>query len=135
MLILVLLPLPVTAAIDIEAWDKLVWDFANFIHSFETGSWKGVSMYITAETKAGFGGEQGIEGVRQVYVKGNECFNDMLLALNQGCKKSSAGGVPACDAPPQWVDPSVIYLGARARFIFRQDEQRWVVDYLICGGD
>ena len=123
------------SADDDEIWDKLVWDYGDFAQNFEARNWEGVYRYINEETKAGFGGEVGIEGLKQVYINDDNCFNAMLFALKQGCKKSGAGGELSCDAPPQWTDSSIVYLGARAGFVYRRDEQKWLARYLICGGD
>lgn len=118
-----------------QAWEQLVWDFSGFVDDFESRHWEGVFSYVTEDSKIGFGGEQGIEGVRQVYVGNTKCFKDMLLALKQGCRKRDKDGGLACDAPPQWNDSSVVYLGARAGFAYSNEHRKWVVDYLICGGD
>lgn len=133
-LLLLFFPFYVSADDD-EIWDKLVWDYSEFTQNFEMRNWKAVDRYINDKTKAGFGGETGIEGVKQVYANDERCFDEMVLALKQGCKKSDAGGELSCDAPPQWADSSVVYLGARAGFEYSRNKRKWFVKYLICGGD
>jgi hypothetical protein len=39
-----------------------------------------------------------------------------------------------CVAPPQ-LGPDVDYMGARASFRYDGGIDRWVADFLICGGD
>ena len=124
-----------TAALDDEAWDKLVWDYSDFTSNFAQQNWQGVYPYIRDDSKIGFGGETGISGLKQIYGDGGQCFKDMVPALKQGCKKRQQGPDPGCDAPPQWSDPSVIYLGARAGFSYDTKRHKWRVTYLICGGD
>ncbi len=128
--------LVVTAhAKDEEAWDKLVWDYGEFVERFEMRQWDEVFRFVRPQTKAGFGGEMGVAGVKQVFVDNGRCFTAMVTALKQGCKKLDVETGLLCLAPPQFADSSVVYTGARAGFSYNRDEERWFVDYLICGGD
>lgn len=124
-----------SSAMDEQVLDQLVWDYSGFVSSFESKDWEQVFLYITDDTKAGLGGEQGIEGVKSIYVNGSVCFDNMLFALKQGCKKVDSEKRTECIAPPQWADPDVISLGARASFVYSEKSKKWVAGMLICGGD
>lgn len=118
------------------ALGQLPWDYAEFTERFAAGDWEGLSRFISPDSKMGFGGEQGMEGLRLVFGESSACKEAMLLALRQGCKKQLRQGEGfACVSPPQWSDNDVVYLGARAEFIYSASRGRWVVRYLICGGD
>lgn len=122
-------------AMDEQVLDQLVWDYSGFVTSFESKDWAQVFQYITEDTKVGFGGEQGVEGVKSIYVDDTVCFENMLFALKQGCKKVGSDRNIECIAPPQWADPDVISLGARASFVYSKNNKKWVARMLICGGD
>lgn len=115
--------------------DQLTWDFAEFVQHFRHRNWDGVCRFVTPNTKAGFGGEAGCKGVRQVFAEDEACWDEMVFALRQGCKRIGDGGAARCIAPPQFTDRSVSYLGARAAFSYDEESKRWTADYLICGGD
>ena len=115
--------------------DQLTWDFAEFVQHFRHKNWDGVCRFVTEDTKAGFGGEAGCEGVRQVYAATPGCWEEMVFALRQGCRRTGSGANISCVAPPQFADDKVSYLGARAALSYREDADRWMADYLICGGD
>lgn len=123
------------AAEDELVLEQLVWDFSDFVSSFESRNWQQVFHYVTDETKAGLGSEQGIDGVKQVYAADKTCFNNMLFALKQGCKKMTVGSHVECFSPPSWADPQVVSLGSRASFVYSEERRTWVVSTLICGGD
>ncbi|HKJ77333.1 MAG TPA: hypothetical protein VKA64_09030 [Gammaproteobacteria bacterium] len=115
--------------------DRLTWDFAEFVHHFRGRNWEGVCRFVTDRTKAGFGGEAGCIGVRQVFAENERCWEEMVFTLRQGCKRTGSGANLSCVAPPQFTDDRVSYLGARAAFSYKRESKRWMADYLICGGD
>jgi len=119
---------------DLERQDRLVWDFAEFVQSFSMKDWPGISKFIDPETKAGFGGEMGMEGLLQVFGADEECHKAMVRVLEMGCRKTGAGEGMRCISPPH-LGPDVIYLGARASFKYDIQNETWVAEFLICGGD
>jgi len=123
------------AALEVQVLDQLVWDYGQFVETFRAKNWDGVCGFVTEHTKAGFGGEEGCAGVRQVYAEDARCWEEMVFALRQGCKRTGSGDHVVCIAPPQFSDPAVSYLGARAGFSYDRERARWVADFLICGGD
>jgi hypothetical protein len=51
-----------------------------------------------------------------------------------GCRKVGDGDGTRCIAPPL-LGPDVVYLGARASFVYKADADTWMPEFLICGGD
>ncbi|MCI5211762.1 MAG: hypothetical protein D3910_23950 [Candidatus Electrothrix sp. ATG2] len=116
--------------------ENLSWKYAEFVHAFGEKDWTTVCRFVSSATKAGFGpNEEGCTGVMRVYGKDNQCWYEIMFALRQGCKVTSSGGNITCVAPPQWVDESVVYLGARAGFAYDLKTDKLTATYLICGGD
>lgn len=103
LLVIPFLLLPVAAGADAgqqQVRDQLVWDFAEFVHHFRGRNWEGVCRFVSERTKAGFGGETGCAGVRQVYADNEACWKEMVFALRQGCKRAGRGSNVSCIAPP-----------------------------------
>lgn len=119
-----------------EGAENLVWEYARFVQAFRAKDWSNVCDFVSDSTKAGFGpAQEGCEGVKRVYAGDGPCWDEMVFALRQGCRKTSINGEPACVSPPQWNDDDVAYLGARAAFVFDAGSGRWMAQYLVCGGD
>ena len=119
---------------DGQRQDQLVWDYAEFVAAFSSKDWPRLARFVNAETKVGFGGEMGMDGVIQVFGEDDDCHAAMVHALEMGCRKVGDGEAMRCLSPPQ-QGPDVVYLGARASFAFDADEAIWMPEYLICGGD
>lgn len=119
---------------DLQRQDQLVWDFAEFVEEFSSKNWPRVGRFIGTDTKVGFGGELGYEGLLQVFAEDDDCHDAMVRALELGCRKIGEGEGMRCVSPPH-LGPDVIYLGARASFLFNTDNDTWMADFLICGGD
>ena len=119
---------------DLERQDQLVWDFAEFVDTFSTKNWPSIVKFIGSETKTGFGGEMGMEGLLQVFGTDERCHKAMVRALDMGCRKSGEGDGMRCVSPPH-LGPDVVYLGARASFKYDIDSETWMAEFLICGGD
>lgn len=132
---LVLLPLCLGArSSDLERQDQLVWDFAEFVEAFSTKNWPNISRFVGPETKAGLGGDMGMEGLMQVFGTDEKCHKAMVRALEMGCRKSGEREGMRCVSPPQ-LGPDVVYVGARASFKYDTDDETWKAEFLICGGD
>lgn len=114
--------------------DQLVWDYAEFVQEFSAKNWSRAARFISPETKVGFGGEVGLEGLVQVFGSDDECHSAMVQALSLGCRKIGEGDNMHCVSPPH-LGPDIVYLGARASFQYSADSGRWMLVYLICGGD
>ena len=113
--------------------EELRWKYAEFVYAFGEKNWNGVCRFVSSATKAGFGpNEDGCEGVKQVYSQNNQCWDEIMFALRQGCKSTSAGEGVTCVAPPQLSD---VYLGARAGFTYNRKTKKLIATALICGGD
>ena len=125
---------PTVLSGDIQRQDQLVWDYAEFVAAFSSRNWPQLARFVGPDTKVGFGGEMGIDGVMQVFGEDDECHESMVDALEMGCKKVGDGESMRCLSPPQ-QGPDVVYLGARASFAFNADEGVWMTEFLICGGD
>lgn len=132
--LLLLIWLPLSASDDSQRQDQLVWDYAEFVAAFSTKDWPRLARFVSADTKVGFGGEMGMDGIMRVFGERNACHEAMVHALEMGCRKVGDGEAMRCLSPPQ-QGPDVIYLGARASFAFNADEVIWAPEYLICGGD
>lgn len=124
----------VVSSSDLERQDQLVWDYAEFLQAFSSKNWSQVARFVAAETKIGFGGEMGMEGVLQIFGANDDCHEAMVRALAMGCRKTGEGEGMRCVSPPQ-LGPDVVYLGARASFAFNADADLWMPEFLICGGD
>ena len=111
-----------------------MWDFAEFSAAFAAKNWPELSRFISPETKAGLGGEMGMEGLMQVFGADDACHGSMTRALEMGCRKTGEGEGLRCLSPPQ-LGPDVVYLGARASFKYDIDAEIWMAEILICGGD
>ena len=118
-----------------EGNEQLVWEYAEFVQAFREKNWTDVCEFVSEHTKASFGGDEGCAGVRRVYAGDDQCWDEMVFALRQGCRKTSVNGDLACVSPPQWADEDVAYLGARAGFVFNPERKKWMAEYLVCGGD
>jgi len=125
---------PIALSDDLQRQDQLVWDFAEFSAAFAARNWPELGRFISPETKAGLGGEMGMEGLLQVFGADDECHHAMVRALEMGCKKTGEGEQMRCVSPPQ-MGPDVVYLGARASFRYDIETGSWVAESLICGGD
>lgn len=119
---------------DMQRQDQLVWDYAEFVQEFTVKNWSRAARFLSPETKAGFGGEAGPEGLVQVFGSDDECHKAMVQVLNLGCRKTGEGDKMHCVSPPR-LGPDVVYLGARASFKYSVEGSRWMLVYLICGGD
>lgn len=119
---------------DLQRQDQLVWDFAEFEDLFSTKNWSKLQRFISSDTKAGFGGEMGFEGLLQVFAEDDNCHSAMVRALQTGCKKTGEGDAMRCVSPAH-LGPDVVYLGPRASFKYDVDSETWMVEFLICGGD
>jgi hypothetical protein len=119
---------------DLQRQDQLVWDFAEFVEAFSTKNWRGIDRFIGPQTKAGLGGEMGMEGILQVFDGDDGCHDSMVRALELGCRKTGDGEEMRCISPPQ-LGPEVVYLGARASFKYDVEGEIWMVEVFICGGD
>jgi len=104
---------PFASSNDEQRQDQLVWDYAEFLESFSSRNWPKLARFISSETKIGFGGEMGMDGLMQVFGENNHCHESMLRALEMGCKKTGDGEGMRCVSPPH-LGPDVVYLGARA---------------------
>lgn len=119
-----------------SAEDELAWQYAQFVQAFRNQDWHTVCRSVSAKTRTGFGpGDSGCEGVRRVYTDDKRCREQMMLALDQGCRKTPAETGTACTAPPQWHDDEIVYSGARAQFLYQPGADRLTATYLVCGGD
>ena len=125
---------PFALSSDIQRQDQLVWDFAEFLEEFAAKNWSQLARFIGRDTKAGLGGEMGFEGVLQVFGEDDDCHNAMVQALKMGCKKTGVGDEMRCVSPPH-LGPDVVYIGARASFLFNIENETWMAELLICGGD
>lgn len=119
---------------DVQRQDQLVWDYAEFVQEFANKNWSRAAQYINPDTKIGFGGEAGLNGLVQVFGNDNECHNAMVQALRLGCRKTGTEDKMHCVSPPH-LGPDVVYLGARASFQYNVKSDRWMLVFLICGGD
>ena len=119
---------------DSQRQDQLVWDFAEFVAAFSTRDWSRLAQFVGTETKVGFGGDMGMDGVMRVFGEDDDCHEAMVHALEMGCRKVGDGEDMRCLSPPQ-QGPDVVYIGARASFVFVAGEEAWMPEYLICGGD
>lgn len=126
---------PIAVCYGEEDRQPFMWDVAGFVSSFSNKDWESVNKHISHSTKVGFGGGMGVEGLKTELKYNPECFNDMVVALKQGCKYISNNSNLECISPPQFSDKNVIYLGARASFIYNPVEKKTFVNFLICGGD
>ena len=110
--------------------------YAQFIYEFQSKYWEQMTKYETNNTKCGFGpGEEGIGCIEKVYRNNQECMNEVLFSLKQGCKRYPSQNELSCTSPPQWSDQSIIILGARASFTYNTENDTISVNHLICGGD
>ncbi len=125
---------PVAFSDDIQRQDQLVWDYAEFVAAFSERDWPRLARFVSAETKVGFGGDMGMDGIRRVFGEDEDCHESMVRALEMGCRKTGDGDDMRCLSPPQ-QGPDVVYLGARASFAFNADAELWMPEYLVCGGD
>ena len=132
--LLLLIWLPLSASHDSQRQDQLVWDYSEFVAAFSGKDWPRLARYVSAESKVGFGGDMGMDGIMRVFGEDEDCHDAMVNALEMGCRKIGDGENMRCLSPPQ-QGPDVIYLGARASFAFNADEGVWTAEYLICGGD
>ena len=114
--------------------DQLVWDYAEFLQEFTAKNWNSAAQYLSADTKTGFGGEVGPDGLVQVFGSDDVCHSAMVQALGLGCRKTGEGDNMHCVSPP-YLGPDIVYLGARASFQYNVKNDRWMLVYLICGGD
>ena|GEM_PF-1094445 len=113
--------------------EMLNFRYAEFVGAFRAKNWEHVCRFVTDKTKAGFGpGQMGCAGVKAVFSEDEQCWEDMLFSLRQGCRISR--GAAGCSAPPQLND-DVAYLGARAFFSYDKEDDRLKAHSLICGGD
>ena len=119
---------------DLQRQDQLVWDFAEFVEKFSAKNWSQLQRFISSDTKVGFGGEMGFEGLLQVFGEDDSCHVAMVRALQMGCKKIGEGEAMRCVSPAH-LETDVVYLGPRASFKYSGDSSTWVVESLICGGD
>lgn len=119
---------------DIEREDQLVWDFGEFIEDFSARNWDRLARFVGPDTKAGLGGETGIDGLMRVLGEDAACHEAMLRVLAMGCRKVGTGDGMRCLSPPH-LGPDVVYLGARASFRFHDETESWMAESLICGGD
>jgi hypothetical protein len=108
-------------------------EFSEFVQSFQFKDWASLEHFITEQSKFGFGGEMGKSGFDEVFIKNKECYDQLLLAMLQGCKMVKSEKTATCVAPPQVLDNDVLYLGARAEFSLVGNKMR--VIHAICGGD
>ena len=125
---------PFASSNDEQRQDQLVWDYAEFLETFSSRNWPNLARFISAETKIGFGGEMGMDGLMQVFGENSNCHESMVRVLEMGCKKTGDGEGMRCVSPPH-LGPDVVYLGARASFGYNADEKIWMPEFLICGGD
>ena len=125
---------PLASSDDSQRQDQLVWDYAEFVAAFSSKDWPRLARFVSTETKVGFGGEMGMDGIMREFGENDDCHDAMVHALEMGCRKVGDEGNTRCLSPPQ-QGPDVIYLGARASFAFNADEGVWMPEYLICGGD
>jgi hypothetical protein len=125
---------PIAFSSDVQRQDQLVWDYAEFVTAFSTRDWPRLARFVSTETKVGFGGEMGMDGIMQVFGEDSDCHESMSHALEMGCRKVGDGENMRCLSPPQ-QGPDVVYLGARASFVFDVDAEVWTAEFLICGGD
>ena len=119
---------------DVQRQDQLVWDYGEFVQEFSAKNWSRAARFVSSETKIGFGGESGQDGLIEVFGNDNVCHRAMLQALESGCRKIGEGDNMHCVSPPH-LGPDVVYLGARASFKYSEESDRWMLEYLICGGD
>ena len=113
--------------------EMLTFRYAEFVGAFRGKNWNHVCTFVTDETKAGFGpGQMGCAGVKAVFAENEQCWEDMLFALRQGCRISRSA--EACSSPPQLSD-EVAHLGARAFFSYNKEDDLLKANSLICGGD
>ncbi len=132
--LLLLASCSVASSDDSQRQDQLVWDYAEFVAAFSSEDWPRLARFVSAETKVGFGGDMGMDGIMRVFGEDDDCHDSMVRALEMGCRKTGDGEAMRCLSPPQ-QGPDVVYLGARASFTFNPDEELWMPEYLICGGD
>lgn len=125
---------PIASSDDSQRQDQLVWDYAEFVAAFSTRDWPRLARFVSAETKVGFGGDMGMDGIMRVFGEDDDCHESMVHALEMGCRKVGDGEGMRCLSPPQ-QGRDVVYLGARASFAFNVDDDVWTAEYLICGGD
>lgn len=134
-ILLLLSVLPLSAfGNDARARDDLLWGYAEFLQSLETGDFAVAQKYVAPDTKIGFGGDDGPAGFRVAVIDTPRCIEDLVFALRQGCRLVAGGGESACISPPQFADPEVLYLGARLKFV-QAAGKALSIQYLICGGD
>ena len=119
----------------LAASEDLLMGYTEFYESMRSHNFSNAEKYILPDTQIGFGpDEMGVKGFHNLVVNNQECLNDLVFALRQGCKISEDQDSEICIAPPQSDDDSVLYLGARVGFK-RQVDGPVSVQYIICGGD
>ena len=110
--------------------------YAQFIHAFQSKNWAQLTKYETKGTKCGFGpGEEGVGCIERRFASNERCIEEMLFSLKQGCKVTTNDSNMSCTSPPQWVEDSIIILGARASFTYDVKSKSIYVNHFICGGD
>ncbi len=129
-----LLPCPAAAADDVQRQDQLVWDYWEFVQAFADRDWAGAGRFVGPETKIGFGGDVGRDGLERVFGDDDDCHAATTRILELGCRKTGTGRDMHCQSPP-FDGPDVVYIGPRASFRYNENEQRWMAVYLVCGGD
>ena len=119
---------------ELQRQDQLVWDYAEFTQEFSARNWSRAARFVAPETKIGFGGDAGLDGMVQVFGGDDGCHKAMVQALELGCRKLGDGDNMRCVSPP-YLGQDVIYLGARASFQYSVENGRWMLEFLVCGGD
>ncbi len=134
---LLLLPILANATEGLEKHkDELRWGFSDFVQSLQSKNWDQISKFETKVTKCGFGpDEEGLGCIRKAIHIDKQCADKMLFVLKLGCKIEKTHEYLSCASPPQWLDESIITLGARASFSFNLKSKSVVVNHFICGGD
>lgn len=137
LIVVMLLPLTLQAKENsLQYRGEFIMSYAQFIHEFQSHHWHQMKKYETKATKCGFGpGEEGLGCIEKVYSNNNECINEVVFSLKQGCRIHNSQSELSCTSPPQWNDQSIIILGARASFTYNSEKDTISVTYLICGGD
>ena len=69
--------------------------YAQFIHEFKSKSWAEMTKYENKNTKCGFGpSEEGVGCIEKHYSGNENCIEEMLFSLRQGCKITAKGSGP-----------------------------------------
>ncbi len=72
---------------DAEYRAEIAFEFRRLVNLIKRNAWQELQAFVSSDTKCGFGpGEYGRGCVEQMMLKNPECKQEIIFALNQGCR-------------------------------------------------